>query len=115
MPTNYRKRRRPHGPSKSELRSIRNERAELQKIRADTLGQRFPQVSRIQLDLRLEAPAGAPLDHVQRSMNAQDPLDLQVACPSSCDKGRFSLLETVEDLLKSSKETYQGMSTCQMA
>ena len=41
MPPNYRKRRRPQGPSKSELRSARNERAELQKTRTDTLGQRF--------------------------------------------------------------------------
>src|SRR6266700_1516679 len=116
MPTNYRKRRRPHGPSKSELRAARNERAGLQKERADTLSQRFPQVGRIELDLRLEAPiGGATLDHVQRVIDAEGPLDLQVSCPSSCHNGRFSLLETVEDLLNSSKEKFQGMATCQMA
>jgi hypothetical protein len=116
MPPNYRKRRVPHGPSKSELRSARNERAELQKTRTDTLSQRFPQVGRIQLDLRLEAPiGGATLDHVQRSIQGDQPLDLGVSCPSSCHNGRFSLFETVEDLLNSSKESYQGMATCQMA
>src|SRR5438046_1196230 len=116
MPPNYRKRRRPQGPSKSELRSARNERAELQKTRTDTLGQRFPQIDQIQLDLRLEAPVGgATLDHIQRSMEAHEALDLSVACPSSCHNGRFSLLEAVENLLNSSKESYQGMATCQMA
>ena len=115
MPTNYRKRRRPHGPSKSELRSARHEKAELEKTRADTLQERFPQVDRIQLDLRLEAPAGATLDHIQRAIEADEPLELQVPCPSTCDNGRFSLLETVEDLLNSSKETYRGMATCQTA
>jgi len=116
MPTNYRKRRTPHGPSKSELRAARNERAELQKTRTDTLGQRFPQVNRIDLDLRLEAAVGgATLDHTHRSLDANSPLDLGVACPTSCANGRFSLLETVTDLLNTSREKYQGMASCQMA
>ena len=112
MPTNYKKRRVPHGPSKNELRSARNEKSELQKTRATTLSQRFPQVSRLELDLRLESPTGTLLDHVLSTVDAEEPLKLDVACPSTCSSGRFSLMETVETVVNSSGQTHEGMSLC---
>ncbi len=113
MPPNYRKRRVAHGPSKSELRSARNERAELQKTRTGTLSQRFPAVNHIQMDLRLESPVGTTLDQYSRMVAAEGPLKLEVPCPSTCGGGQFSLVEAVENLVNSSQETLEGMSICQ--
>ncbi len=115
MPTNYRKRRIAHGPSKSELRAARNERAEIQKTRAGTLRQRFPQVSSLELNLRIETPAGTILDQLSRQVGPDEPLQLDVPCPSSCAGGNFSLTEAVETFLNSSTETQEGLSICPMA
>src|SRR5258708_26448732 len=115
MPPNYRKRRVPHGPSKNELRSARNERAQIQKDRAGTLRLRFPQVGRLDLDFRFEAPAGNALDHFTRTVGQDDPLQFELPCPSTCGGGQFSLLEAVELALNSTEPTHEGLSICQMA
>jgi hypothetical protein len=112
---NYRKRRVPHGPSKSELRSARNENAELDKTRTGTLHQRFPEVSRLQLDLRLETPMGAILEQRKRLVALEESLQLDVPCPGGCGGGHFLLTEAVEALLASAAETRAGMAICQAA
>ena len=113
MPPNYRKRRKPHGPSKNELRSARNERAQLEKENAGTLRQRFPRVDRLQMDLRLETPTGGVMDTSSRIVDPDEPLQLDILCPSTCGDGRFDLMDTVEKLLNASEETYEGLSICQ--
>src|SRR5438445_9891202 len=115
MPPNYRKRRAPHGPSKNELRAARHEEAQIQKDRAGTLRQRLPQVGGLELDLRLEAPAGMVLDHITRIVGPDEPLQFDVPCPSTCGGGRFSLMEAVEQALNSTEATHEGLSICQMA
>jgi hypothetical protein len=115
MPINYRKRRIVHGPSKSELRAARNERAELQKTRTGTLNQRFPTVNHLQIDLRLESPTGNTLDQFSRMTTADEPLKLDVQCPSTCGGGSFSLVEAVENTVQAAKESQEGMSICQTA
>jgi hypothetical protein len=115
MPTNYRKRRIVHGPSKSALRSARNERAEIQKTRAGTLRQRFPHVTGLELNLRIETPTGTILDQISRHIGPDEPLQLNVPCPSTCAGGNFSLTEAMETLLLSSTETQEGLSICPMA
>jgi hypothetical protein len=115
MPTNYRKRRVRHGPSKNELRAARNERAKLAETRADTLGQRFPEVGRLELNLRLESPSGTILDRISRTVGPDEPLQLDVPCPSTCGGGSFSLLEAVENGVTSSDGPHEGMSICQNA
>jgi hypothetical protein len=115
MPTNYRKRRVAHGPSKNELRAARKEQLALEKTRAGTLRQRFPQVNRLQLDFRLETPMGAVLDHVRRDVGLDEPLLLNVSCPSACGGGHFLLTEAVENLIATSTETREGMGLCEAA
>jgi hypothetical protein len=109
----YRKRRRAHGPSKNELRSARNEKAQIQKDRAGTLRQRYPQVEGLSLDLRLEAPAGMTLDQIQRTIGLDDPLQFDLPCPSTCGSGRFSLTETIEQALTSTESVHEGLSICE--
>ena len=115
MPTNYKKRRVAHGPSKNELRAARNEQLALEKTRAGTLRQRFPQVGLLHLDLRLETPTGAVLDQVRRDVGLDEPLLLNVGCPSACAGGHFLLTEAVENLIAASTETREGMALCQAA
>jgi hypothetical protein len=115
MPQNYKKRRAPHGPSKNELRAARNERAQIQKDRAGTLRQRFPEVGRLELDFRFEAPAGNALDHFVRTVGPDEPLQFELPCPSTCGGGRFSLLEAVEQALQSAQPVHEGMNICEMA
>jgi len=113
MSPNYKKRRAPHGPSKNELRAARNERLQIQKDRAGTLRQRFPQVSGLSLDVRFESPTGNALDHFTRSLGPDEPLQFEFPCPSTCGGGRFSLLEAVELALNSTQTVHEGLNICQ--
>src|SRR5262249_51040174 len=99
MPQNYRKRRVAHGPSKNELRAARNERAE-----AKTLREQFPQIDRLHLDFRLEGPTGTPLDNVSKEIPLDEPLNLEILCPSTCGNGRFDLITMLENSVALQKE-----------
>jgi hypothetical protein len=107
-----RKRRGPRGPSKNELRAARHERAELEKARTGTLSQRFPEVLRLEMDLRLESPAGAPWDHTQVRLEADDAVTLDISCPG-CGGGRFLLEGAIQNLLSSKAERRDGLAICE--
>lgn len=114
MPPVYRKRRIAHGPSKNELRSARHERVDAEKSRSGTLRQRFPQVTRLQLDLSLQATSGAILEKVLRDVNLDEPLQLDIECPGGCGGGTFLLTNAVENLLNSPTDIKEGLAICQM-
>jgi hypothetical protein len=114
-PNNYRRRRRPSGPSKNELRAARNEKADLARVHAGTLRQRFPQVTIFQLDIRMEGSSGVALGEDSHRIDLDEPLDLQIPCPSTCGNGKFNLTEALEDSLNASKETQEGLTICQTA
>jgi hypothetical protein len=115
MQPNYRKRRVPHGPSKNELRSARNERDEAQRDRSGNLRQRFPNVTALKLTARQESLAGATLDTVARSVAPDEPFLLDIECLGGCGGGVFLLTDAVQELIRQHNENREGIAICQAA
>jgi hypothetical protein len=67
------------------------------------------------MDLRMEAPSGTILEHVQRVIDPDEPFQLDVPCPNACGNGHFDLMEAMENALASNKETAEGLSLCEAA
>jgi hypothetical protein len=111
---NYRKRRAPHGPSKNELRAARH-KADIARASARTLRQQFPHISHLYLEIRLEGSTGLPLGRESRQIEIDDPLILEIPCPSTCGNGQFNLLAALEESVKASNETQEGLAICQTA
>ena len=109
----YKKRRVSHGPSKNELRAARHSRADEERARSGTLRQWFPQVSRLQLDFRLESAVGIPLENISRNIGLDEPLELDILCPSTCN-GSFRLIPLLENTIQAAKEIHDGMGVCQV-
>lgn len=110
---NYRKRRKPNGPSKNELRAARHEKADLMRTHAGTLQQKFPNVAHLELNLRMEGASGVALGQEFRTIGLEEPLDLRIPCPSTCGNGQFNLLDALEESIASSKESDEGLRICQ--
>ena len=115
MAQNFKKRRRPHGPSKNELRAARNENADLARSREDTLRQKFPNVSRLKLDIRLEGPSGIPLGEESKGIVLEKAVGVVIPCPSTCGGGQMNLTEALEESIRESKVTGEGLEICQAA
>jgi hypothetical protein len=109
------KRRVVKGPSKNELRAARGDRDEKNRARSGVLRQRFPRVERLELDLRLETPAGTTLEHSHKLIGRDDSLTLDVPCLGGCGGGLFLLTEAVEAMLQAGTETRDSMAICQAA
>lgn len=109
----YRKRRPKQGPSKNELKTSRNEMQERERERAGTLSERFPAVSRLQINLRMETAAGAVLESTVRQISPEEPLLLDVECQGGCGNGSFLLSDAIEGILKSGQELREGLGICQ--
>ncbi len=45
--------------------------------------------------------------------NLDEPLTLQIPCPSTCGNGQFHLTEVLQDAVNSSKESHEGLAICQ--
>ena len=114
-PNNYRRRRTPHGPSKNELRAARHEKAGQALAHSGTLRQRFPQISRAQLETRFEGASGLALGEESRWIGLDEPLTLQIPCPSTCGNGQFNLTAALEESVNLSKESQEGLAICQTA
>jgi hypothetical protein len=109
---NYRKRRTAHGPSKNELRAARH-KTDLARAQTGTLRQKFPNISRLHLDLRMEGATGNPLGNDSKEMDLDEPLELLFPCPSTCGNGEFNLMEIVEESVRLSKASHEGLGICQ--
>jgi hypothetical protein len=115
MPPFQKKRRRNpgHQPSKNELKVSRRQREEQQKVQAGTLAERFPSVQELELELRMETPWGATLEHSKRKIGLTDSLHLDATCLGGCPDGVFPVRAALEKILEASQEAHQGMGICQ--
>ena len=115
MDTHRKKRRPAPGLSKSELRASRADTEQRRRSQTGSLRERYPQATRLNLELRLESVAGATLDAINRTVDPDEPLLFNVPCPGGCGGGHFLLTEAVEALLQGGQETREGMAICQAA
>ena len=109
----HRKRRIIQGPTKNELKVSRAERAAIEKTRAGTLQDRFPQARRLQVQWRMETNSGAVLENVRREVRPDEAMLFDVSCQGGCGNGLFLLGQAVEALLQSNQESREGMVLCQ--
>jgi len=108
-----RRRNTGHQPSKNELKVSRRQQEEQQKAQAGTLADRFPNVQEFELELRMETPWGAILEHSKRKIGLTESLHLDATCLGGCPDGVFPLRNAIEKILQEQKETHQGMGICQ--
>src|SRR4051812_30337611 len=109
---NYRK-RRPHAAvNKNELKVSAQESEKRNRASAGTLRSRFPQVSGLRIEYRLEATTGAILEQKDQAIGLDQPLLLDVPCPGGCSGGVFLLTDVIEATLTSGQETREGMGIC---
>jgi len=109
----YRKKRPHQGPNKNELKVSRGEAESRAKQQAGTLRERFPQVSRLEVRLRMITPADAVLEETRRVIGADEALLLDVPCLGGCGNGLFLLMEVLQKMLSSSEESHEGLGICQ--
>ncbi len=112
-PPQYRKRRITAHPNKNELKISRNESEERNRASAGTLRERFPNVRKLQLEMRMESPSGAVLEQTNRSIGLDEALLLDVPCQGGCTNGVFLLTEVIGMVLGSNQESREGMGLCQ--
>ena len=107
------KRRRTNaGPNKNESKVLRRESTERGKGSAETLGDRFPNVGRLVLDMHFITPQDQPFEDVKRTMNAADPLDLYLECPGRCGDGSFDLSERVAAMVDAQRKRSNEKLVC---
>jgi hypothetical protein len=107
------KRRRTNtGPNKNESKVLRRERIERDKGTAVTLGDLFPSIRRLSLDIRFMTPQNQPFEEFKRTMEAGDPCDLILNCPGRCDVGRFDLSERVGAMVQTRRERSDEKLIC---
>ncbi|MBI3292868.1 MAG: hypothetical protein HYZ73_08705 [Elusimicrobia bacterium] len=109
----YRKRRKAQEPNKNELKVARGEAETRHRTQAGTLRERFPHVTRLELDLRMVTPAGATLQQEHRLIQGGAPLLLDIPCQGGCGNGLFLLTQVVEEMLPVRQELREGMGLCQ--
>jgi hypothetical protein len=109
----FRRRNRGRQPNKNELKVFRRQSEEQERARAGTLRDSFPRVRQIALDLQMETPMGAVLEHSVRRIEPTDSLLLDIPCLGGCHNGVFLLMNAIENILQAGQESHQGMGICQ--
>ena len=93
----------------------RRQHEEQQKALAGILAERFPRVQELELELRMETPWGAVLEHSKRKIGLTESLHLDATCLGGCSDGVFPLRNAVEKILQADQESHEGMGICQAA
>jgi hypothetical protein len=112
-PPKYRRRRPGQTLNKNELKVSRGAQEEQNRSRAGTLRQRFSYVQRLNVELKMETASGAVLTQAKRAISPDETLTLDLSCEGGCGNGMFLLKDAVEELLKSRRETREGLALCQ--
>lgn len=109
------KRRAKPGPSKNEQKVERSREAARTASRAGVLGQRFPSVERLSVELAFSTPEGHALDNQKRAYRATDPCDFSVPCLGRCGGGTFDLAAKIEAVVTARERLSESNGTCQQS
>ncbi len=110
---NYRKRRPQSNLNKNELKTSRNEAKERSRSAAGTLRERFPDVRKLNLSIRMESPTGVVLQESTKTIGLDEALIQDIVCEGGCTGGLFKLTEIIEGVLQAKQENREGMGICQ--
>jgi len=114
MPGYFKKRRKAApGPNKNEQKVLRRRELENRDRVAGTLGNRFPSVERLSIELVFLSPQQQTLDRQSRSFEAADVCDFGVSCPGRCGVGSFNLEAKVEKVVTAGEASSESSGKCQ--
>ncbi|MBI3298273.1 MAG: hypothetical protein HYZ75_08925 [Elusimicrobia bacterium] len=108
----YRKRRIAHGPNKNEEKVRRGQEAET-RSRSTSLGERFPAVDRLILELTVTAPQDGSVERSTRDISADQGCELTLGCPGRCGRGVFDLAAMVTAAVEAKNPAATGAAVCQ--
>ncbi len=107
------KRRGPSGPNKNEQRVQRGKEAERRSRMTGALGQRYPTVERLAVDLDFTGPQGQSLERKTWAFGLNDAVDLAAPCPGRCGEGKFDLAAKIEAVIEARQALSEAAGKCQ--
>lgn len=114
MPFYKKRRRAPAGPNKNEKKVMRGQADARIARTAGVLGQRFPSLQALTIQLDFITPQQQLMDQQSRAYGPEDVCDFQAACPGRCNgQGSFDLAGKIESTINSRQENAQAAGTCQ--
>lgn len=108
----YYKKRRSAGPSKNEQKVARAQDAKNQ-LRSGALGQRFPRLSRLKMQLVFMNAQQHLLDEKTVTLGPNDAFTFTAACPGRCGQGSFDIGARVELAITKAQPACEATAKCQ--
>ena len=105
----FKKRKRTFGPSKNEKKVMRAKEA----ASAGTLGQRYQDVRRLNIQLKFSSPHNAILGEESRDFGPQDLCRFLVPCPGACGEGSFDLESKIQQIVATRQSRSESSGQCQ--
>lgn len=118
MPPFIRRRKRggPPEPNKNEKKILRHQETERLKRCADLLGDVFPSVLRLSIQLDFITPQQHPLERSSRVFSPAETCDFLVPCPGRCGgEGSFDLTDKIKFVIQSHQQSAEETAICQEA
>jgi hypothetical protein len=107
------KRRARASPNKNEEKVQRSREAASQANFAGVLGQRFPTVERLSVQLEFVNPQSHSVEHQTRLFSASDSCDFKVPCPGRCGQGSYDLAGKIQAVVDAHESSSEGNGICQ--
>jgi hypothetical protein len=109
QPFKPRRRRGPAGPNKNEKKVLREERSR----GGVTLGQMFPTVQKLTVQVDFLTPQEELLDQQTLTFGARDVFGLTLPCQGRCGSGEFDLSGKVRSVVETRQTQAEGRGVCQ--
>lgn len=109
----YRKKRRITGPSKNEEKVSRGRQEEYLQRASNSLGARFPTVTRMTVRLDFLGPQGQSLSQETRAFAPSDSCSFSAPCPGTCGVGNFDLAAKIAAVVEAGEAVSEGAGVCQ--
>lgn len=107
------RRRSRSGPNKNEQKVLRGKEAANRTRLAGLLGQRYPSVERLSVQLDFISPQGHSIDHQTRIFWPSDTCDFSVPCPGRCSGGSYDLAAKIRPVVEGRETLSESSGLCQ--
>ncbi|HAM36088.1 MAG TPA: hypothetical protein DEB40_11655 [Elusimicrobia bacterium] len=108
----FKKKRRNAGPNKNEEKVQRAADARDRENSGDTLGENFPNVKRLKIQLQFLTVQGQVLEEKTLELNPGDTCSFQASCPGRCGTGSFDFSEAVTNVVNRRQPLAESSAPC---
>lgn len=109
----FSKRRVKPSPNKNEAKIQRNRDAAYQVHSAGVLGQRYPDVERLRVELDFTDPRSHAVEHKTSVFGPSDACHFKVPCPGRCGQGSYDLAGKINAVIEAHEAFSESNGTCQ--